>query len=128
MIPADPRRIEGIVMPDGDGAHARALLLAGAPCVFIGEAALRDSALVEALVAEFGSKRIGLHVPVRRMRVDWSMDAVSNADFPRRRRPRCASPAGKSCAPTARAAAPTRAGGSEKCSGWARRAPCCAPT
>ncbi|MBX3648697.1 MAG: hypothetical protein KF766_13600 [Rhodocyclaceae bacterium] len=81
MIPADPRRIEGIVMPDGDGAHARALLLAGAPCVFIGETALRDSALVEALVAEFGSKRIGLHVPVRRMRVDWSMDAVSNADF-----------------------------------------------
>ena len=68
-------------MPDGDGAHARALLLAGAPCVFIGEAALRDSALVEALVAEFGSKRIGLYVPVRRMQVNWSMDAVSNADF-----------------------------------------------
>lgn len=81
VIPADPCRIEGVVMPDGDGAHARKLLQAGAPRVFIGEAALRDSALVEALVAEFGGKRIGLHVPVRRMRVDWSMDAVSNADF-----------------------------------------------
>lgn len=81
VIPADPHRIEGIVMSGGDGARARELLRAGAPRVFVGEAALLDSALVDALVAEFGSTRIGLHVPVRRMRADWSMDAVSNADF-----------------------------------------------
>ncbi|PKO71462.1 MAG: hypothetical protein CVU20_06780 [Betaproteobacteria bacterium HGW-Betaproteobacteria-14] len=29
MIPADPRRIEGVVMPDGDVAQARKLLQAG---------------------------------------------------------------------------------------------------
>ncbi len=81
LIPADPRRIEGIVAADGGKDRVRELLRAGAPRVFVGEAALLDGTLVETLVAEFGGKRIGLHVPVRRMRVDWSMDAVSNADF-----------------------------------------------
>jgi hypothetical protein len=81
LIPADPRRIEGIVMPDGGKARIRAILDAGASRVFIGEDALLDSTLIEELSAEFGSKRIGLYVPVRRMQVNWSMDTVSNADF-----------------------------------------------
>jgi hypothetical protein len=81
LIPADPRRIEGIVVADGGNAHIRELLRAGAPRVFIGEAALLDGTLVETLAAEFGGERIGLHVPLRRMQVNWSMDAVSNADF-----------------------------------------------
>jgi hypothetical protein len=81
LIPADPRRIEGIVMPDGGKARIRAILDAGAPRVFIGEDALLDSTLIEELSAEFGGKRIGLHVPVRRMQVSWSMDIDSNADF-----------------------------------------------
>lgn len=81
LIPADPRRIEGIVMPGGGKARIREILRAGAPRVFIGEDALLDSTLVEVLAAEFGSERIGLYVPVRRMQVSWSMDTVSNADF-----------------------------------------------
>lgn len=81
LIPADPRRIEGIVMPDGGKARIRAILNAGTPRVFIGEDALLDSTLIGELSVEFGSKRIGLYVPVRRMQVSWSMDTVSNADF-----------------------------------------------
>lgn len=81
LIPADPRRIEGIVVADGGKDRVRELLRAGAPRMFIGEAALLDGTLVETLVAEFGGERIGLHVPLRRMQVSWSMDAVSNADF-----------------------------------------------
>jgi hypothetical protein len=81
LIPADPRRFEGIVMPDGGKDRIRAILNAGAPRVFIGEDALLDGALVEKLAAEFGSGRIGLYVPVRRMQVSWSMDIDSNADF-----------------------------------------------
>ncbi len=81
LIPADPRRIEGIVMPDGGKDRIHAILNAGAPRVFIGEAALREGALIGELSAEFGSGRIGLYVPVRRMQVNWNMDSVSNADF-----------------------------------------------
>ena len=81
LIPADPGRIEGIVMPDGGKDRIRAILNAGAPRVFIGEGALLDSALIVELAAEFGSERIGLYLPVRRMQVNWSMDTVSNADF-----------------------------------------------
>jgi hypothetical protein len=81
LIPADSRRIEGIVMPDGGKDRIRAILNAGAPRVFIGEGALLDSALIGELAAEFGSGRIGLYVPMRRMQVSWSMDTVSNADF-----------------------------------------------
>lgn len=80
-VPADPRRIEGIVLPGGNQARIRELLRAGAPRVFVGEGALLDGTLVEALVAEFGSERIGLYVPARRMQANWSMDTVSNADF-----------------------------------------------
>lgn len=81
MIPADPRRIEGVVAPERGKDALRQLLLAGAPRVYVGEAALLDGSLVEALAAEFGAERIGLYLPLRRMQVNWSMDAVSNADF-----------------------------------------------
>lgn len=81
LFAADPRKIEGIVVPNGGKEHVRQLLLAGAPRVYVGEDALLHSTVVEQLAAEFGSGRIGLYVPVRRMQVSWSMDTVSNADF-----------------------------------------------
>lgn len=81
LVPADPRRIEGIVVPAGGKVRIRSILNAGAPRVFIGEDALLDGTLIEKLVTEYGSGRIGLHVPVRRMQVSWSMDIDSNADF-----------------------------------------------
>lgn len=81
VIPADPRRIEGIVAPERGKEGIRQLLLSGAPRVYVGEAALLDGNLVETLVAEFGGNRIGLYLPVRRMQANWSMDTVSNADF-----------------------------------------------
>ena len=80
-IPANPQRIEGIVAPERGKDALRHLLLAGAPRVYVGEAALLDGSLVEALAAEFGSERIGLYLPLRRMQVSWSMDTASNADF-----------------------------------------------
>ncbi|MEW5888738.1 MAG: hypothetical protein AB1768_06750 [Pseudomonadota bacterium] len=70
-----------VLLPDQDEARARALLRQGASRVFVGEAALVDGSLVERLVSDFGSERIGLYVPARRMAVSWSLDAVSNADF-----------------------------------------------
>jgi len=73
--------VAGIVLRDGSEARAGALLDAGAPCVLLGESALRDSGSVERLVARYGGERIGLYVPVRRMSVDWSFETVSNADF-----------------------------------------------
>lgn len=76
-----PARCAGVLLADGGEARARQLLAAGAPRVFLGEAALRDGSLVERLAAAFGGDRIALYVPVRRMQVSWSMDAVSNADF-----------------------------------------------
>ena len=81
MIPANPNSIEGIVAPARGKDGLRQLLLAGAPRIYVGEAALLDGELVGALAAEFGAERIGLYLPMRRMRVDWSMDTVSNADF-----------------------------------------------
>ena len=70
-----------IVLAGGDEARAEALLAAGAPQVLIGEAALLDSGIIERLVAQYGGERIGLHVPVRNLAVDWSFETVSNADF-----------------------------------------------
>ncbi|MBI3140314.1 MAG: hypothetical protein HYZ19_00450 [Rhodocyclales bacterium] len=72
---------EGLILARAGEAQARQLLSAGAPRVFLGEAALRDATLVERLAAAFGGERIGVYVPARRMPVNWSMDTVSNADF-----------------------------------------------
>ena len=80
-LPGDPSGIEAVVLRSAGAGQARALLSQGVPCVYLGEAALLDSSVVEKLSAEFGSERIGIHVPARRMQVSWSMDAVSNADF-----------------------------------------------
>ena len=79
--PVTVRRLSGMLPPEGGEAGIRAILDAGAQHVFIGEDALLDGALIEKLVTEYGSGRIGLHVPVRRMQVSWSMDIDSNADF-----------------------------------------------
>lgn len=57
------------------------LLDAGVARVFVAEAALRDSSLVQRLLKRYGATRVGLHVPVRRQAVSWSFDTESNADF-----------------------------------------------
>lgn len=80
-MPVTVCRLGEMLPPEGGEAGIRAILDAGARQVFIGEDALLDAALVEKLAAEYGSGRIGLHVPVRRMQVSWNMDSVSNADF-----------------------------------------------
>lgn len=80
-LPGDPAFIEGIVLRRGSLQQARHLLAAGAPRVYLGEAALLDSGIVEKLAAEFGGERVGVHVPARRMHVSWTLDIDSNADF-----------------------------------------------
>jgi hypothetical protein len=70
-----------VLLPDQDEAQARALLRQGACRVFVGGAALADGSLVERLASDFGSERVGLYVPARRMAVSWCLDTVSNADF-----------------------------------------------
>lgn len=65
----------------GDEQRATTLLNIGTPVVFVGEAALRDSAIVGRLSAAFGSERIGVYAPVQRQSVRWSFETVSNADF-----------------------------------------------
>ena len=79
--PVAVHRLSEMLPPVGGEAGIRAILDAGAQLVFIGEDALLDGTLVERLASEYGSGRIGLHVPVRRMLVNWSMDCDSNADF-----------------------------------------------
>lgn len=71
----------GIVLEAGDEARAATLLAAGAPLVFVGEAALRDSGSVERLVAAHGGDVVGVYAPARRQAVDWSFETESNADF-----------------------------------------------
>lgn len=71
----------GIVLPAGDEIRAATLLAAGAPRIFIGEAALLDSTVVDRLVAAHGGERIGIYAPARRQTVSWSFETVSNADF-----------------------------------------------
>lgn len=71
----------GIVLVDGDEQRATTLLNIGAPVIFLGEAALRDSGIVERLAAAFGSERVGIYAPAQRQTVSWSFETVSNADF-----------------------------------------------
>lgn len=71
----------GIVLVDGDEQRATTLLNIGAPVVFLGEAALRDSGIVQRLAAAFGSERVGVYAPAQRQTVSWSFETVSNADF-----------------------------------------------
>jgi hypothetical protein len=71
----------GVILPTGDEQRAATLLASGATCVFVGEAALNDSTVIDRLVATHGAGRIGIYAPVRRQSVSWSFETVSNADF-----------------------------------------------
>lgn len=71
----------GIVLPRGDEQRAVTLLTAGADCVFVGEAALIDSTVIDRLVAAHGAERIGIYAPLGRQGISWSFETVSNADF-----------------------------------------------
>lgn len=71
----------GIVLAEGDEARAAVLLSIGASLVLIGEAALRDSGVVQRLAATFGAERVGIYAPAQRQTVSWGFETVSNADF-----------------------------------------------
>lgn len=62
-------------------ATAVQLLDAGANRVLLGDAALHDAGVVVRLAQRFGAARIGVHVPVRRQAVSWSLETESNEDF-----------------------------------------------
>lgn len=71
----------GIILEHGDEVRAGTLITAGAACVFIGQAALLDSTIVNRLVATHGEKCIGIYAPLKRQVVSWSFETTSNADF-----------------------------------------------
>jgi len=71
----------GVILASGDEQRVATLLAAGADCVFIGEAALQDSSVIDRLVAAHGADRIGIYAPLARQSVSWSFETVSNADF-----------------------------------------------
>lgn len=71
----------GVILPTGDEQRAGTLIAAGADRVFIGDAALLDSAVIDRLVAMHGAERIGVYAPLRRQSISWSFETVSNADF-----------------------------------------------
>jgi hypothetical protein len=80
-LPADLSAVCGLLLPSQGEDRARALLARGSPGVYLGEAALIDSGVIERLARDFGAQRIGVYVPARRMGVSWNLDRVSNADF-----------------------------------------------
>jgi hypothetical protein len=80
-IEAVAAQCAGILLAGDDELRAATLLAAGAECVFVGEAALLDSAVVDRLVAAHGAERIGIYAPLGRQTVSWSFETVSNADF-----------------------------------------------
>jgi hypothetical protein len=73
--------LRGVILPRGSEALACLWLKRVAVRVYLGEAALLDADLVRRLADEYGSERIGVYVPARRMQVGWSLDTESNADF-----------------------------------------------
>lgn len=77
----DATAVAGIVLPEAGEAIARGFLAMGAPRIFLGAAALLDSALVERLARDYGSESVGLFLPVARMAISWSLETESNADF-----------------------------------------------
>ena len=80
VLPQDLRNVT-VAMPAGGAERARELIACGADCVLLGDAAMRDSALVAALSAELGEGKVGVWVPARRMSVSWGLDFECNADF-----------------------------------------------
>lgn len=77
----DATALRGVVLPGADAALAGGLFEMGAPCVYLGESALLDDALVAGLVHTYGPACVGVYVPAARMEVSWSLDCQSNADF-----------------------------------------------
>jgi hypothetical protein len=77
----DGTAIRGVILPDQNESRARGLLEMEVPTVFLGEAALQDSELVERLARQYGPERIGVYLPVRRLEVSWRLETESNADF-----------------------------------------------
>jgi hypothetical protein len=71
----------GVVLTTQGAVRAAELLEAGVRRVLLGEAALADSSIVQALAGKYGAERVGLDVPARRIEVSWSFETVSNADF-----------------------------------------------
>lgn len=71
----------GVVLPDGDEQRTATLIAAGADCVYVGEAALLDSSVIERLVAAHGAECIGIYAPLQRQNVSWYFETVSNVDF-----------------------------------------------
>ena len=69
------------LLPSEPLSRARELLATVPGRIYLGHAALVDGAAVGRLAAEFGSERIGIYVPARRMEVSWAIDTLSNADF-----------------------------------------------
>lgn len=80
-LPHDLTTVCGVLLPSQPEARARELLAGGCPRVYVGEAALLDSGVIERLARDFGPQRVGVYVPAKRMGVSWSLDPVSNADF-----------------------------------------------
>ena len=80
-LPADWSAVCGLLLPSQGEDRARELLARGSPGVYVGEAALLDSGVIERLARDFGPQRIGVYVPAKRMGVSWRLDPVSNADF-----------------------------------------------
>lgn len=74
-------RLAGVVLPHQPESRAQVLLERGAPCVFVGDAALADRGLVGRLAGRYGGERVGVFVPARRMANQWSFETTSNADF-----------------------------------------------
>lgn len=70
-----------VVLAGEPVSTAVALLRAGARKVLLGEAALLDGTAVQQLVSAFGSGRVGLHAPVQRQAVNWTIETESNEDF-----------------------------------------------
>lgn len=71
----------GVILVEGDEQRVATLFAAGADCVFVGEAALQDSTVVDRLVVAHGAERIGIYAPLARQTISWSFETVSNADF-----------------------------------------------
>ena len=70
-----------IVLRQGGEARAVELLALGAARVLLADAALLDSAVIARLAQEYGSERIGVYLPARKMGVSWVLETVSNEDF-----------------------------------------------
>lgn len=70
-----------IALKAGTESRARELLDLGAGRVLLADAVLMDSSLMERLVQQYGSERVGIWMPVRRMSVTWTLDRTSNEDF-----------------------------------------------